>query len=291
MSTFDLRPKILSYPMYRPMINSMFPKRPNVQTSKRVTRRFLPSILVLLLSIIFSFLILQCGLDVEDPTPPSPPVWVQKSLPEEWPERGIDAHESGGIFLEWEPNPQDNNAAYLLYRAQYFEPEDSLGDCEQIYRLDMSENNELSFLDSDVRLNTQYLYALKAEDGSGNVSEFSDTLDYTLLPGISFATMLPNGLSDTLGFDRALSWAYRYQVVMEDYSLTIVDSWDDLVFRKRFSPGNYVTGIESRIIPDSISLQQGQTFRWRIDTGARYSEQRERSGSESPWATFLYAGD
>ena len=47
-----------------------------------------------------SLLTIQCGLNIEDSTPPSPPVWVQKSLPEEWPEPGIDAHESGGIFLE-----------------------------------------------------------------------------------------------------------------------------------------------------------------------------------------------
>jgi hypothetical protein len=245
----------------------------------------------LLLTFNFSFLTIQCGLDVEDPTHPSAPVWVQKSLPEAWPERGIDAHESGGIFLEWEPNLQDNIAAYLLYRAQYFDLEDSIGSYDQTYRLDMGENNELSFLDSDVRVNTQYFYALKAEDVSSNVSEFSDTLDYTLQPRINLAMMSPNGLSDTLGLDRALSWRYSYQVAMEDYSLTIVDPLGDLIFRDRFSPGNYVSRAESRMIPYSILFQGGQTYRWRIDTGAQYTDQLERSGSESPWATFLYAGE
>ena len=247
--------------------------------------------LLTLLTFNFSLIISSCGLDVEDPTPPSPPVWVQKSLPGEWPERGIDAHESGGIILEWEPNPQDNIAAYLLHRAQYYEAEDSLGDFDQINRLDMGENNELSFLDSDVRVNTQYFYALKAEDVSSNESEFSDTLDYTLLPGIRLATMSPNGLGDTIDPDRTLSWSYSYTVAMEDYCLTIVDSEGNLIFRERFSPGNYVSGAESRMIPDSISLQQGQTYRWRVDTGAQYTDQLERSGSESPWATFLYEGE
>ena len=193
--------------------------------------------------------------------------------------------------MEWEPNLNDNIAAFLLYRAQYYETEDSLGDFDQINRLDMSENNELNFLDSDVQLNTQYFYALKAEDISNNVSDFLDTLDYTLLPGISLATMSPNGLSDTLSLDRTLSWRYRYQVAMEDYCLTILSSDNNLVMRAVFNPGNYVGGVESWKIPPVITLDSGIVYNWRIDTGALYSGQRERSGSESPWATFLYVGE
>ena len=282
---------LLSSAMLKSRNIGVSPQPPNLPTSKLVTRHL--SLVTTPLIFIFSiFYLAACGLDIEDSTPPSAPVWVEKSFPEEWPERGIDAHESEGIFLEWEPNPiEENVTSYLLYRAEFFEAEDNLGDFDQINRLGTGENSEWSFLDSDVQVYTQYFYTLKAEDASSNVSDFSDTLDYTLLPRISLATMLPNGLSDTLGFDRVLRWTYFSWVEMEDYSLTIVDSWNDLIFRERFTPGNYVSGTESRIIPDSILFKGGQTYRWRIDTGAQYSDQLEQSGSESLLATFLYAGE
>jgi hypothetical protein len=38
--------------------------------------------------LIVLIVLIGCGFDVEDPTPPSPPMWVEKSLLEEWPERG-----------------------------------------------------------------------------------------------------------------------------------------------------------------------------------------------------------
>ena len=93
----------------------------------------------LLLSLIF-FNFISCGLDIEDPTPPSTPVWVQKSLPEIWPERGIDAHESGGIFLEWEPNPEDDIEAYSIFRAERFEEDDSLGKYELLTVIPIETN-------------------------------------------------------------------------------------------------------------------------------------------------------
>ena len=85
----------------------------------------------------FSLLILNCGLDVEDPIPPSPPVWVEKSFPEEWPESGIDAHESGGIYLEWEPNPEGDIVAYKIYRSVFDEIEGVQGEYGILARLDL----------------------------------------------------------------------------------------------------------------------------------------------------------
>ena len=106
----------------------------------------------LLLTFIFALVTNQCGLDIEDPTPPSPPVWVQKSLPNEWPERGIDAHESGGIFLEWEPSLQEDIVAYSVYRSIQFEELDSLGDDELIARLEVDSNMKHEYVDQQANI-------------------------------------------------------------------------------------------------------------------------------------------
>ena len=144
--------------------------------------RFLLSTFRLLFTFIFSFLISACGLDIEDPTPPSPPVWVEKSLPEEWPERGIDAHETNGIYLEWMPNPQNENISkYLVFRAEYFEVVDSLDNFIQIEIIDQQVPEITEYIDHLAVFGIRYYYKLKAEDRAGNVSLFSDSLTYKLL--------------------------------------------------------------------------------------------------------------
>jgi hypothetical protein len=218
----------------------------------------------------------------------SPPHWVQKSLPEEWPERGIDAHESGGIFLEWETNPEENIRAYLIHRAQYYEANDSLGDYEMLLRLEMVENNSSSHLDLDVSLKTKYYYRLRVEDESGNYSKFSDSLGFSLLPQVHISLMSPNGQGEILNGDRDLSWRYPIDVEMEDYCLTIVELNSNAVFRQSFTPGDYVDVNESKSIPVSFIFESGEVYKWRIDTGARYINGLETAASESHWATFLY---
>jgi hypothetical protein len=246
----------------------------------------------LTLGLLFSSLIFQaCGLDIEDPTPPSPPIWIQKSLPEEWPERGIDAHESGGIYLEWEPNPKENIRVYLIYRAQYYDANDSLGYYDLLSRLEINETSSLSHLDSDVSLETQYYYRMKAEDEAGNRSVFSDSLSFSLLPQILIGRMSPNGLGDRLNSARNLFWSYDSEIEMENYCLTITDANGSFVHRQLFSPGNYVGGDESKELPASLILVSGEVYRWRIDTGAKYINDLETVASESHWATFLYMGE
>ncbi len=244
--------------------------------------------LLTLLTFNFSLIISNCGLDVEDPTPPSAPVWVQKSLPEEWPERGIDAHESGGIFLEWEANPEENIRFYLIYRAQYFGAIDSLGYYDLLTMLEIIESSSLNHLDTDVSLETKYYYKMKAEDESGNRSDYSDSLSYSLLPQIQIVRMSPNGLADRLNSARNLFWGYDGEIEMEDYCLTVTEANGSSVYRQVFSPGNYVGGSESKELPPSLTLVSGEVYRWRIDTGARYINGLETAASESQWATFSY---
>ena len=146
---------------------------------------FRPLMLGMILTINLSLLTFDsCGLDVEDPTPPGPPIWVQKSLPEEWPERGIDAHESGGIYLEWEPSSEENIIAYHIFRAEFFDENDSIGDYKLIHRMEVASRIGLNYIDSDIEFRTKYFYKLKAEDISENLGEFSDSLSYSLLPSL-----------------------------------------------------------------------------------------------------------
>jgi hypothetical protein len=244
---------------------------------------------VLVLS--FSVVAVQCGLDIEDPTPPSPPIWVQKSLPVVWPERGIDAHETVGIFLEWEPSPEENIIAYLIYHASYFAENDSLGDYKLLTRIEPFSSSDLNFIHSQVTYRLKKYYKLKSEDVAGNISTFSDSIEYTLLPSLRLEMMKPNGSSDTLHENRQVNWSYPYLLEMENYCLTILSQNHDLVQRIQLTPQNYTQRWESWTIPDSLVLHENQIYSWRIDIGARYINNLETSGSESGWARFLYTGD
>jgi hypothetical protein len=243
-------------------------------TSGRITIYHLPFI------ILFS-----CGLDIEDPTPPSPPVWVQKSLPEEWPERGIDASGTGGIFLEWESKLDENIMTYHIYRVENY---DSIGNYELINQLNVIMSESLDYVDTRVVVGTDYLYRLKAEDGSRNFSDYSDPLGYTLLPALPIGELAPNGVTDTLNANRQLSWSYKYNIEMENYCLTVLSVNNELVCRVILNPTTYTGRTEVWIIPLTIQLESDQVYKWRVDTGARYIEGFETAGSESPWATFIY---
>lgn len=232
----------------------------------------------------------SCGLDVEDPTPPSPPVWVQKSLPEEWPERGIDAHESGGIFLEWEPNPDEDILAYNIYRATWYELNDSLGIYNLLTRLETKSIAGMKYIDTKANTRTTYYYKIKAEESSENLSDYSDSLFFTTLPQISPGLMTPNGQTNSLDQDRNLSWHCYLTVEVEDYCLTIMNKSNRLVLRVNIPPNNYAGGNEFWIIPNDIVLETGEVYQWRVDTGAMYFDGRETVGSESVWAMFLYTG-
>jgi hypothetical protein len=247
--------------------------------------------LFILLSILhLSLLTTQsCGLDIEDPTPPSPPVWVEKSLPEEWPERGIDAHESGGTLLEWESNPENNISAYLIFRAEFFPEGDSIGSFDILSRIDYDSHEYLEYLDTDVSIRIKYYYKMKAVSVSGTLSTFSDSITYLLLPQIEIEGMRPNGVLDSLGSDRKLYWNYSLGIEMEDYCLTIMSQNNDLISRFVLNPSNYVSGTESWTIPNYVVLDSNQVYKWRIDAGAKYIRDRETAGSESLWASFLFS--
>jgi hypothetical protein len=236
----------------------------------------------------FSFLVYNCGLDIEDPTPLSAPRWVQKSLPEEWPERGIDAHESGGIYLEWVPTLEHDIIAYFIYRAVFHNVNDSLGDYVLLNLIEAENLDDLSYVDSQVQRGIQYSYKVKSVNTSNNMSDFSEPLFYTLLPGLDAELMTPDGLTAEVGENRTLRWGYSNALEMEYYCLTILTIDNELISRVVFLPNNYSGVLEFWRIPTNIVLVPGNLYQWRIDIGAKYINGRETCGSESPWATFIF---
>lgn len=267
----------------------MTPQGPNSQASRLVTSHSL--LVTVLLTFHFSFLISTCGFDVEDPTPPSPPVWIQKSLPEEWPERGIDADELGGICLEWQPSQEEEVYRYYIYRATWYGSDDSLGDYVTLAKIDISEKSDHRFIDHLVVENNYYYYKLKSETQSGIISNYSDSVYYSLLPAIYSETMNPNGNNDLLGRNRALGWSYSNYNELEDFTITVLSAENILVIRANVFPTNYVGNTEIWYIPDQILLDSGMVYKWRVDSGANYLNFRETSGSESTWAKFMYVDD
>ncbi len=243
------------------------------------------------LFIVTSFSLNACGLDVEDSAPPSPPQWVAKSLSDVWPERGIDANESGGIYLEWEPNQSGEDVVeYEIYRATYYDVNDSLGEFELLATHTVASDPVCAYTNLSAIRSVKYLFKIKAGDASDNTSEFSEEMLYTLLPALNSATMLPNGLSSPLPTSRNLSWSYSYTAAMEDYCITILDIEGIFIKRGTFSPGNYTGGTETWTIPSDVVLIPGRVYKWRVDMGAQYIDGLETAGSESAWATFLYTG-
>jgi hypothetical protein len=248
--------------------------------------------LLTLLTFNFAFLISACGLDIEDPTPPSPPVWVEKSLPEEWPERGIDAHESGGIYLEWELNPvSENITKYKIFRAQYFDLLDSLGDFRYLTSIPRSSILKAEYLDAGALPGLIYYYRLRAIDDSDIQSRFSDSVAYSSLLPVRQETMKPNGSNDLLGWERQLSWSYEYHIRMERYCITILDSDNNLIIRETSNPSSYVGGSQIWSISDAIIFNNGGQYKWRVDLEANIVDGYETAGAESPWSTFKYDGE
>ena len=228
-------------------------------------------------------------MDIEDPTPPSQPVWVQKSLPEVWPERGIDAHESGGINLEWQFNGGDEVASYCIYRAEYDDLIDSLSDYILVENVEVENLEDFSFVDQNIVIGKKYYYKLCSIDIANNRSIFSDSIQYKSTPKVDRSTLSPNSTITALAKTRGLSWNSYYHMEMTNYIITVIKPPSRVVTRSLFYPASYI-GRETWIIPDSVTLDSGQVYLWRVDTGDEYINDVETAGSESDWASFLYIG-
>lgn len=243
-----------------------------------MSRIYTISILIILAS---------CGIDVEDPSSPGTPRWVKKSLPEAWPERGIDAFELGGIYLEWVSNIEDEVDMYHLFRSSISEIDASSLAFEIIASIPANDNDTLSYIDRAASEGYTHYYKLIAEDFSGNQSASSDSIYYELVQRLPSASLSPNNYA-VLNIERNLSWRYYYSIQMEYYIITLLQEDGKFIFRQVFQPSNYTGALESWKIPTQVQLVEGEIYKWRLDTISKIEESRETAGSESKWATFTY---
>lgn len=231
-------------------------------------------------------LLMGCGFDLEDPDPPSRPQWMPKSVPEAWPEQGIDAHESGGILLEW-MEVDDEIDGLKIFRAQQIAGSDSLTDFGEVSDLQQAYlAQEGTYLDDTISDDVRYHYYLRSYNSAGNLSEPSDTISYLILPPVY--SLRPFSITDTLTHPVVLGWTYRYTTAMEDYVLTVLDSINQLVYRNRFNPSTYIEARDRHILPDSVLMESNSTYSWRVDVQGSYRLDLESSGGESGWAYFYY---
>ena len=149
----------------------------------------------------------------------------------------------------------------------------------------------MEYIDTHSAIRAKYYYRLQAVDRADNLSAFSDSLMYSLLPQLYLGEMTPNGTSDELNPDRYLTWRYIHSIEMEDYCLTILGQNDEYIIRTVFSPTSYTYDDEVWYIPESVDLEVDQVYKWRIDTCANYVNGIENAGSESLWATFRFIDD
>jgi hypothetical protein len=229
-----------------------------------------------------------CGLDIEDSSPPNPPVWVQKSISVEWPERGIDAHESGGIYLEWVYESEEEIVSYEIYRAVSNDNSDEVDEYSQIGSVDIEVSTTPVFVDNYVQPGILYLYKIRAKDSADNYGSFSTSTGYRTLPAINDNEMFPNGNDAVLTRGGKLSWQYYYTIQMELYIITILSESGQLIHRAEIIPGNYVGRTEYWQPPSSVIMENDQKYQWRLDISAEIENGIEVSGAESQWATFNY---
>ena len=136
--------------------------------------------LKILLMTLFIFLI-SCSEEIK--RPPSP-IWVEKSRPADFEEKGIDAHnvnliypDNNSIKLMWHYNPEEDIWKYHVYRTNQMDEENKPIDFSNI----LTTENDTSFYDEEVEVYVNYYYYLKAENFDGNESNASDTISYVLL--------------------------------------------------------------------------------------------------------------
>ena len=137
--------------------------------------------------ILILFLFFACSSPIEDPDPPTQPVWVNKSSPDAIIEYGIDSDNSFGerIVLMWHQNFDKDLSSYNIFRGELFTNSNNISSIiyEKITTIDPTQNFGLDTLYYDENINkyTTYYYYLIVEDLANNKSVPSDTISYKLI--------------------------------------------------------------------------------------------------------------
>ncbi|MBO8131185.1 MAG: hypothetical protein H0Z29_06675 [Candidatus Marinimicrobia bacterium] len=233
-------------------------------------------------------LVISCGLNVEDPFPPSRPRWVEKSAPEDTIEKGIDAyHENNSIFLQWYLNDEDDIAFYEIYRKKV-EP-DSEGNFVRIVTIEIISliNPDTFYYDQGIKINKNYFYYLRAIDRAGNKSIPSDTIRYRIIPKPIVAKPLGQ-ITDTIPlfqWNDFSNLSYEYVIRIEEAET------GNLIWISRFLRPNYGDFEQSKLYnfdgkAIASCLERNKLYRWRVDAIAEEARGVEIAGSESEWGYF-----
>ncbi len=229
----------------------------------------------------------QCGKDIEDPVPPSTPVWVEKTAPESPVESGIDADPLGDyIVLQWHKNPDNDISGYELYRTSV----SSDSGFDHIADIDVftSSGVDTFYIDDSVRLETNYFYYLRAFDIAGNKSPRSDTIRYQIIEKVD----LTEPLGNIQELKPIFKW-YDFSTVSYEYVIKIINiKTKEVIWISRLSRPNYgdlTQSVRYNFDNQAIqaSLNSGSSYQWRVDAIALVDRNNvDLAGSESFWGYF-----
>ena len=233
---------------------------------------------------LFIFLI-SCSEEIK--RPPSP-IWVEKSLPADLEETGIDAHnvnliypDNNSIKLMWHYNPEEDIWKYHVYRTNQMDEENKPIDFSNI----LTTENDTSFYDEEVNYYVKYYYYLKAENFDGNKSDASDTISYELLKK-------PQAISNS---DSVQSEQLQFQWIDESggsfvpsgYVIRINNKFSESIWTCQIQPPGYFNPRTFNYSSGGIDCLEYNGISGYLDPGKYYwkvkSLLHDQASAESNW--------
>ena len=233
---------------------------------------------------LFIFLI-SCSEEIK--RPPSP-IWVEKSLPADLEETGIDAHnvnliypDNNSIKLMWHYNPEEDIWKYHVYRTNQMDEENKPIDFSNI----LTTENDTSFYDEEVNYYVKYYYYLKAENFDGNKSDASDTISYELL-------IKPQAISNS---DSVQSEQLQFQWIDESggsfvpsgYVIRINNKFSESIWTCQIQPPGYFNPRTFNYSSGGIDCLEYNGISGYLDPGKYYwkvkSLLHDQASAESNW--------
>ena len=183
--------------------------------------------------------------------------------------------QENAIRIEWEISGEDNLAGCKIYRGTSSE--------EDFVVIATVSEKDGYYEDADVSTGIAYHYKISVFDDSGNESDRSDAVNYTLLEKPTPVEPADQAVVETL--TPTFTWlgvsgASAYTVHLHSRSAD-GKTWDEIWQSEKVYP---YQDLRKAYNDDNLALKPleiGMTYRWRVDSsGGRYS------GSQSRWRYF-----
>ncbi len=234
-----------------------------------------------------------CNTGVENQDLPPGKVQLVEKTPEDSSlEKGIDAIAivganneviTNGIVLEWHPLPDDDIAAYEIFRKE----RDSTGTFFKIGEVRKRfERLDTVYIDTSIVTNRFYYYYVQARDEIDQEGPPSEKVGYLILPWPDLITPINNDV-----FQGVFQWSFDENFVPSQFVFrlerqigqgTYVNIFTKLItLIAEYSPNQEWSAEEFATYGLQLPLPTG-TYRWRIDVVGS----GENEGAESNWATF-----